>query len=226
MAAIQYWFQGLKEIPAGYAGRFQSKNTQFPNQRGPNGVAKGLLAAPMVDCIPQYDKKSQRWDEVEDGVWIGVEKNLSPALFLHKDRGFVGSPVKLGDGQVWTIPVANPISTCTLPLNNVKKQGEWTIEVKEQYKDLADRAFDLCCRCRRAFLENEDLDVPDEFLMSLIGDSIALNYDLTLDELSVLRVFSPETWWPAIHALIDWPAVQEMVVMDVQAQKRGDPVPL
>ena len=46
--------------------------------------------------------------------------------------------------------------------------------------------------------------MPDDDLRAIMADCLALNYDLTMAEMSALRLFSPAVYWPVVSALIDW----------------------
>lgn len=219
-APLLYWFPGVAEPPSAYAARFRDatgnpRGAFSRNSEGPEERLRGCLAAPFHDVLAVYTPATQRWDRVAKGVWIGTRPDTGPADFARPEQ-FTGYRRTLGDGQQWLIPIANPFAAlCSLPSHDVLRDGEWRREIADRYRALSDRAAVLSAEVRVAVLEGRsevDLDLPDEELRGLMADVLALNYDLTLAEMSALRLFGPAVYWPVIAAFIDWDGQREALL--------------
>lgn len=215
-APLMYWFPGRLDPAPEYAARFRdaagSERGCFSRQsEGPEAALRGCLASPMHDVYVVYQPGVQRWDRLVAGVWLGARKDATPQQFA-RPRQFTGYRRLLGDGNDWIIPIANPFARlCGLPAHDVLRDGAWTREIAEQYLALSERATAMACQVRIAVLEGraEGIDMPDGELRQLMADVVALNYDLTLAEMSVLRLFDPSVYWPVVSALIDWDGTRE-----------------
>jgi len=177
----------------------------------------------MHSVIATYVPSVQRWDRIEPGAWIGVARNVQPEQFA-RPRQFRGYAVELGDGNAWMIPIANPFAPeCSLPAHDVLRDGVWVRQIADRYIALSARAADLSAQVRAAVLAGKAADglpMDDDELRNLFAAVLALNYDLTLQEMSALRLFSPDTYWPVVAAFIDW-ATTEKALEDLARQ--GDP---
>jgi len=210
-APLLYWFPGRLEPSPEYAGRFRDESGAERGcfSRSSEGPAKGIrgcLASPMHDVFVVYRPEVQRWDRLAPGVWIGAVKSAVPADFA-RPRLYNGYHRTLGDGNEWVIPIANPFAAlCSLPAHDVLCDGSWRRQIAERYLDLSERAAALACEVRTRVLDGrtEGLEMPDDELRQLMADVLGLNYDLTVEEMSVLRLFDPTVNWPVVSAFIDW----------------------
>lgn len=233
-APIIYFFAGSAKPTAEYAHRFvdvagNQRGCFAADSTGPAGKARGCMAATLPRCVLGYHPDRQRWDEVADGVWIGVDRAASPEMFLRESNRIGGRAVTLADENEWVLPVANPfVESIQLPIwHRMNKQKKWENVVRDEYRTLSDRAMDLCQSLIGQVAAAEpgtgtEFRVDDEVLRGLIADALALNYDITLEELSALRVFSPEVYWPAIEVLLDWPEV--LAVLNANADEHAGSV--
>lgn len=231
-APLLYWFPGRLDPAPEYAARFRDdagneRGGFSRNSDGPEKDTRGCLASPMHDVIVVYRPTVQRWDRIAPGVWLGCTRDATPDLFA-RSRQYNGYPCTLGDGHTWTIPVANPMAAlCSLPAHDVLTDGTWQRRLDEAYTALSERAADLAAQVRAAVLDGkaEGIELPDGDLRQIMADCLALNYDLTLPEMSVLRLFSPAVYWPVVAALIDWEGTRQAMAaaMGGRPGAGGDP---
>jgi hypothetical protein len=170
----------------------------------------------------RYDE-SQNWHRVPAAqCWIGISRTYEPGTFA-REQMFPGSMVELTDGKRWMIPAANPmVASCKLPFTEVRDEdGHWTREVKPRYRELSDKALDIAEQMRvqtmagSASITFDDVDM----IRHMFADILAVNYDLTIDEMEALRLFDPATYTDVIMAFVDWPAMCRLMteMMEVRA---------
>lgn len=215
-APILYWLPGVSALaaaPAAVRSRWVAPSLG-PDSMGPV-PGRGLLVS-AAKTIPKYLPNCQRWEEPEPGVWCACALPVRAESLIRTDARAPYTLVPLADGQPWRIPVVNPlVASCALPKHDVRRRGAWQAEVQPGYRALADRAAALAGRLREALLGGaEKLDVPDAELRALVADALALNYDLTESEAGVLRLWGPDVYWPAVAAVLDWPAQRELILAE------------
>jgi len=225
-ACVQWWFEGCREIPEAYAARFARCRNVSRDSMGPVDGVRGCLASAQQDAVVRYDRAVQRWEEVDDGVWIGVDRAFDPSLLL-RDEVKPGREVVMGDGNVWLIPVANPlVETCRLPVwHRLNRKKQWEKVLQDEWRALGRRAGDLAGYVVDQIREKRspDVVVDDDQMRALIADCLAINYDVTIEELSVLRVFAPEAYWPAVCAVIDFETLAQVVLASMEGADGGVP---
>lgn len=233
---ILYWFPGLTDesrIPAPYAARFAAQLSIERGVYGPDGgsgpsARRGLLASPFHGACSY--RPGQRWLRVDsvDGqeVWIGRRVGVQPAE-LWRGSPFGGSPVTLGDGCDWTIPVCNPdVRSCQLPGYDARVDGRWTRLVDDAYAPLARRAQVIAGDLREQMLrgtDNPSIELDDAELQDLACEILALNYDITPAEVGALALFrSAQHYGDILAAWIDLPAMLQLMATAIsQAQEAG-----
>lgn len=214
---ILYWFPGvpkIERVPQGYAKRWATYNS-LADSEGP-GDGRGLLLAQGDGCVVQYAPDRQRWDQLSDGVWIGAALDAVPADFLRGDdqQEMAVFQVKLGDGRHWSLPVLNPLAaSCSLPMFDVRRgPDEWKRIPQDRYRELADEATAIAGHFRQRYLDGADVvEMPNARLRAFMARGLAFCYDLTVDEMSVLRLFDPRVYMPVAFALVDWLAMRELL---------------
>lgn len=236
-AIILYWFPGLEDenaLPAPYAARFRNGRSVAHRSYGPPdgegpGKPRGLMVSTRRDGTATYQPESQRWVQVRSGsrpVWLGVRHGLTP-LDVQRTAIFGGHPVRLGDGHDWLIPVCDPTSSrCRLPGHDMKRDGEWIRVVDDAYGELADEALHYAAQVREAMLGGDgrvDFDLPDRDMRDLACRILALNYDLTDEEIGALRLFSkPDHYSEIVMAWIDLHGMVELLSIAIaQAREAG-----
>lgn len=222
-APILYWFPGVAamgDVPPYYVGRCARGRSFAGSSLGPDAGTRGLLLAPRTGVATVYAPDRQRWTRLPGGaVWIGARLGATPADFARPTQ-LPGTPVVLGDGQYWSIPVANPlVPSCALPACEVlSEEGGWELEVKAEYHDLSLRAADLAAEVRAGVLAGGPATVRmgEGAFRALVGDVLALNYDLTLLEFMALRVLDPACYPAVVSAFLDLPAMIALLVARVK----------
>lgn len=225
LCPITVWLPGVRrhtDIPARWLDRWAERNADV-GQPGP-GEGTGTLLGPAGPILA-YRPDLQRWDNRGD-FWIGARLDAAPADFVRDPQ--VSSSnygVVLGDGQTWQIPVANPlVDSLGLPYwRKLDEHGQKVREVKDAYRDLSWRAAELAGRWKDAYLAqgNGELEMDDDAAEDLLTTALAVNYDITPDEISVLRLLDPGVYFSAIAALIDWPTTAQLLA----AQASDPPTP-
>ena len=237
---IYYWFKGARDIPDEYAGLFGSPPgimarlaRRAPARRGravsrdvygPDGTKdRGLLASPTADGAIFHSPATQRWDRMADGVYIGCDLTASPDRLARP--GISGVPVAMGDGHLWVLPVCNPFSAaCTLPYaERLDENNDWVRQVDEANAWLVDAAGKLTATLRGSITSGGQVEIPDCDLRDIIAAAIAVNYDITARELSVMRVFRPEVYQAAVETIIDWETTKKDIVAAVEEAAAGRP---
>ena len=212
-AKILYWFPGLArddDLPDEFkSGRFTERNVS-PGSYGAIPDERGLILCRGTS--PGYQPELQRWDDMGD-YWIGAMLDATPDDFAHEELLAPAVWVELADGQPWAIPIANPmVESCALPAwEKLDKAGDWVKEVKTEFAAISLEAAGLAGRLREAYLLGEDPDLPDSELRDMLAKVVYLNYDLSVLEMSALRLFSTEIYWDAVCAFLDWGAMQELI---------------
>ena len=212
-AKILYWFPGLSrdsELSVEFSsGRFLERNIS-PGSFGAVDDVRGLMVCRGLS--PGYNPDVQRWDDMGD-YWIGVMNDAAPEDFAHDELLSPALAIPLADGNEWWIPIANPlVETCALPAwEKLDAAGNWVKEVKSDFAEISLVAAGFAGRLRESYLRGEDSNIPNSELRGILAKVIALNYDLSLVEMSVLRLFSEEIYWTAFCAFLDWGAMQELL---------------
>ncbi len=231
-AVICYWFPGSRKVPDGWLWRFRDArgNERFTaggaDSKGPVEDKRGLIISPCQADICQYLPQVQRWDEVGPGAWIGVHLQTDPAALLRTDN-HGGRMVAMGDGRQWLLPVVNPLAArCSLPVwERLLPGGKWKREVQDRYRALADDAADFAQDVMQQVIADGKgaFAADDDRMRDLIGRALALNYDLTLQEMSALRLFAPDCYWPALQVIVDWDECMRIVARQMEAANAASP---
>lgn len=228
---IMYFFpKWSRTTPPGYlADRFKMSQARSEmNAHGPNEQRGTLFTYfPNSHCV--YDAARQKWssykyiddDGSEKVYWIGVDKDVTPEHF-ERDKMLPGSPVELSHG-FWTIPVANPlVESCQLPYYEVTDgNGRWYKEYKERYIDASQVAIELAGQFREILLKQAKgeqivLDIDEEDYRKYIATMIGVNYDLSLEEMSALRLFDQEAYQELMFAFLDVEQMVQMITMQAE----------
>lgn len=119
---------------------------------GPDGNNPGVIvsASAELNGVGYYPQR-QTWRTVPGTkVWVGHNTDALPTpAELARRNLLAGHPVRLGDGQLWQVPVtrgyeerAGQLHPCgKLPWRTrVDESGQWRSELAEQYRALWDTA--------------------------------------------------------------------------------------
>jgi hypothetical protein len=125
-APLIHFYPGLAEPPAvsatpvtAAAHSCAASCAAFTRCPGPphfDSRSIGLATSSLPDVHLILDPKRQRWAQLPDGHWLGVQTDPTPdpSLWLRPDA-LPGIPVTLGDRQLWILPRVNPAVPHDLP---------------------------------------------------------------------------------------------------------------
>lgn len=192
-------------------------------ERGPDGDA-GLVVASSEERIG-YFKDKQAWRKVPGTrAWVGMYCDAPPLpADLGREQMLPGHSVRLGDEQYWTVPVARALAEsddqlqafCALPSGvSLDDNGQWTTgEVVPRYRELwkiATDWFDTQYGEGQVDEENrltfEFAEVNDAALTAL-----AANYRIGKAEVALLGLFTQQTTFAILQAVIDQPTLDKWV---------------
>lgn len=166
-----------------------------------------------------YYPERQTWTPFK-GFWLGMLTASPPKPAeierLPQRRGL---PVRLGDGQLWTIPQAR-----LLPQRiGVDAQGELVGAVRAEYAAIVADAERVWKAIGQSVEEGAtgtvSLTLGDEWRIAL--RLLSLNYYLADEEATVLGLLDQDVLGEALLAFIDWRAFEATAkaLADAQAKK-------
>jgi hypothetical protein len=191
---------------------------QVPTARGPDGSKGVYFAAGGVSMRPAglsfevYPGKPR--------VWIGTDK-AEPPTPEDLARGDVlkGHPVKLGDGQMWEVPVARyQAGHAGFPRRLTWSPEGWKPgDVVDAYKAIWDGACDFLTQLLSAEANapgGQAVEFSGSDEVELAARALALNYRVSPAEISMLGLFDTETKADVCLALVDFPSMKKLQEAD------------
>jgi hypothetical protein len=125
-APLIHFYPGAAEPPAvtaagHYCPASPAAFTRCPGPPHFDSRSIGLATSSLPDVHLILDPKRQRWSQLPDGHWLGVQTDPTPdpSLWLRPDA-LPGIPVTLGDRQLWILPRCNP----AVPHGHPTQRGE------------------------------------------------------------------------------------------------------
>lgn len=218
-APILYWFPGHLDIPPEYKNQLQGvPHTLTRGSYGPVDGKRGVLVSPHGTVKIAYAPGIQQWDQLGE-MWLGANRFVTPEN-LEREKMFDGKWVTLADNNSWCIPIANPmVKSCSLPIwQRLSPKRIWEKVVQDEFVKLSQRAQEIAEQVIKTAIDGKpEIDLEDEPLRELMAEIIGLNYKVTLEELSVLRVFNDDVLWPVVAAFIDWDTIQVIIRESIEA---------
>lgn len=240
MAGFVYFLPGVSAADAGVLAQRQLSHAfdgndieQLPLVQGPGDLGGLLIGHKTPDpkrpdglAVMRYVSDVQTWRHVEQhDWWLGWRTDAPPGpADLERATMVAGYRVSLADDREWLMPVARAQADregrefqTTLPCTSGVDfaTGEMVYDVKPAYQKLYDRA----CRYFEWFVSGEDSDPPsDRELFALCVDCLAVNYRLSIWEVSALSLLTRENVLPALQAVIDLPTVNEVAAAQAAAE--------
>lgn len=218
-APLLYFFVDASSIPDQFRGRFGLESGFWGRLKGLAGGdhcasrqgnigpddKRGMLATPFdAGTSPaefiQYMPERQEWTEIEDGVYLGIDRDAAPEHFLREE---IANPKYLinNDRGSWMIPVALlDAEDCGLPQQDIFKKGQWHSVPRPAYRELADRATHLY-----QVEQGEENDPGREWLRETAVLAIGCNYALTAAEMAALDLLHTEAYNSIASILTDQP---------------------
>ncbi len=183
---------------------------------GPDGGAGLILALGNVDRLGYY-ADSQEWARRPDGqVWLGWERDVAPGPSdLARDQQLQSLGLRLGDGNVWQIPLAQHWDGQSyLPSIYRLSNGEIVSETVPALRAFQGEVTELLNEWKAALEGGRAPSYPEESLFALAGHALELNYRmgqweaLALGLLQTSRFEDRAGVWDVCTATFNWPAVE------------------
>ena len=219
-AKLVYWIGGVTAmtLPAWVRARWPLSPCVCPSSQSPDGTRCTGVYVGRPDTVVQLGSDPWTWCDVGaagEDVQIGMVGPVSPSYFA-RDPGamlFPSFSVRLGDGQEWMIPIANPmLDSCALPsVERCSRTGTWRQEVKAEYNALSEYALDLANQATANYHATGSPSVDDATGRDMLAKAVAVNYDLAPCEMGALGLFDRECYAGVVLALIDWPGISEQL---------------
>jgi len=205
---------------------------------GPSGspgmiIISGPVAAyggSIVKPYGYYDDR-QDWTKLKSDpeVWIGIERAHPPnAIDLMRRKLVAGHEVELNGGEKWLIPCARlmPKGTrlpCVMKIND---KGEIDYKVKREYRELSDWAEKIYRSWIGQMFESQapgqakiKIEIGDKEFMEIGAMALAINYRLSLLEVSRFEIFDSDCLRQIVDALIDVPTLMEAMEREKEKKK-------
>ncbi len=185
---------GLSDLVAGAAPE---------RSLGPEEQQGVVISWPDIgDSITGYKPDKQVWlpaaqsGELESKrYWVGIWNEKPPTSNdLQRHKPHPGRAVGLGDGHEWLVPMASE-----LPADLILDQtGSWGFEVQPQFHDVYSQASKW-----HEMITNSDGNATAEYddIVKFIVPMLGLNYFLTPEIVSELRILNKETSVKCLHAI-------------------------
>lgn len=204
--------------------------------KGPNGSSGVMFCTNTAGQPPHrvgYFPDFQRWQNVlaQPELWIGVDKEHPPTpADLARKRLLDGHPVKLADGNTYTIPyVRSPVHRTALPEDMYRgPDKQFVVELQPAYQEIWDAtaaAWDLIYPDTADGKEPEGMFFED--ILDLCIRFIRLNYRYGQSEQAVLRLVDKTraTWEETFAAAVDIPFVtQKVLELQKKSESQEQPV--
>ncbi len=207
--------EALESLGLGYLSRDGLQSRVVVNG-GPDGGAGLIFALSNVDRLGYYPE-SQRWERRPDGaVWLGWETAAAPGPDdLARETQLTGLGLRLGDGNVWQIPVAQHWDGQShLPSVYRLVDGNVVPEVLPGLRAFQDEVEAFLTAWRSALEEGRAPSYAEEQLFDLAGNALELNYRMGRWEVLALGLLQSQRYgdsagvWEVCTATFNWPAVE------------------
>jgi len=172
----------------------------------PNGVAPLRLGH-----YPEF----QIWAERPAGAdcWVAIDREHPPQpheLAIGQPKGH---SVKLGDGNTWTVPIIrSPQGGRSQLPSDFIYDGNGNPQIVRD--PATDRLWELAGEVWDHTVDRANHPLmPAGSVMELALGSLAMNYRVGRVEATLLRLFGSANWEKVMEAVLDWPAVEEMLIV-------------
>lgn len=216
---VMYWLATGVELP----GYVQAEAGFTPPSKcpamGPNGASGTLATGCSGAWDLTFDGERQEWMQLEEGLWLGVERDATvrPADVARRAQ-CGGHAVRMLDAD-WVMPVARlPAGGSLLPQRRrFAETGpgfRWEVEAcHARLLDLAGAWWDEK-RGAGGF--------TDAMLDEAVDLALQVNYRIGLREMVALDAMPLATMRDIVDALVDWPTVERLAA--AQAEKKSPAV--
>jgi len=190
--------------------------------KGPSGQGGVLLSFSKETPRPSTAREWRK--AVRGDFWLGFDPEDPPGPEdLARPRQVAGHLVTMRGGGQWMIPVARsfPIGTALPQIIVLDESGKVTTETVPEYVDVSRKAERIWsalsqaladCAERRAAGEEDaqalwSISLQERFEIAV--EALSVNYRVEADEVSLLKIMEDAHQDQILHALIDWPTVEQ-----------------
>lgn len=210
--------------------------------RGPGGKP-GVLVVPNIERdgsampTPLFTPAGQVWvekpkAEMGDGdpggslnasVWVGWERDHPPTPDdLIRKETVRGSPILLGDGNLWDVPIAVvwPSGASAFPKRlALGPGGQWVTEPLERFRAVSDQAG-------RLLAEGPGHEISDQEAIAMAVEALGVNYRVGPVECSALGLLTSGatgTVTKILRAFVGSDEIERLAAVMAESKKNGSP---
>jgi len=188
-------------------------------QQGPDGKLGVIFAFQGKDKMNLNNlAQTVEWKQIpKSDAWFGIDKENPPGpKDLERAKMKESYPVELSDGNIWLVPIIRNVDGSTELEKRLEHDGDSWIEVgvRAEHEALFTRASEIWEQFIAPLLvpEEEDAEATEDADIAItLGDgwdfavdALALNYRISVAEISMLGLFDSDTATSAVMAAIDW----------------------
>lgn len=191
---------------------------------GGTGMFLTVIPSGMAPVRLDYKPEFQVWYERPAGAdcYVAVDREHPPRpheLAIGQPKGH---EVKLGDGNAWTVPIIrSPVGGRSQMPSDFVYDGNGNLVVARD--PATDRLWELAGEVWDHTVDRQNHPLIDAgAIMELALGSLAMNYRVGRVEATILRLFGSANWEHVMEAVLDWPAVEQM--LEVQKKTASHPL--
>lgn len=189
---------------------------------GPGGKS-GIVIASGGD-VPRYDAAKQTWSRRfgQEGSYVGCwnDNRPGPEQLARKEQ-LPGAELRFLDGKMWLVPVlrqwrdkedrvvfatALPTILQRSPLTGRLVSGAVVLPLQSLWSRSCEIASALISQSKGG-----SLTIDTDELDGYIADLLAVNYRVTLDEISLLGLLDIDLYRKILFASLDWDRMRALV---------------
>lgn len=189
---------------------------------GPGGKS-GLIIASGGDT-PRYEPDKQAWVSRfgREGSYVGIWNDNPPGpKQLARKEQLPGVEIELLDGGKWLVPMLRQWRegddrieySCKLPTILERSQVTGRLvegKVVNPLRSLWDRSCELADDLLSQ-MKDGAMRIDTDALDTFVGDLLAANYHVSLDEIGILGLLDVDRYRAVVHASLDWHRMRDLV---------------
>jgi hypothetical protein len=200
---------GLADIFDGQVTQRDYKGTFFEGEPVVLFVPEDC-PADKARCHPE----KQTWQKSADGkYWVGIDNETVPGeVDLSRKKQFEGHLVKLGNGEKWLIPIARRFGRgSALPKALILgSKGELMTEELPEYAEFSAQVERFWEYFIAAVNKESSREMTPQEQWQLLVRAMQLNYRITAEGISLLKLVTTENFNEILEAIIDIPTVMKI----------------
>lgn len=195
----------------------EGNGTLFPvMSNGPGGSDGAILTSWPKGKEPDligYFPSRQTWTQVRPEVWVGMaaDSAVTPeALDNGNPWRIPGIPMKLADGQFWTVPVIRRADSHFLPTELYHDvSGKLVTPIKARFLTLWNESGYCFDKSWESLMSEGEITIDLKRSLQFACDVIALRYRWTLYTQSALRIIDENNVFDIVRTAIGWDVVTQ-----------------